>query len=120
MLVSEETKFTLTLDAQLRDAFMAEAAAEGLTISQVAEALIRQYLAQRRQSRDDEALFQQRLVASSLSMIPLPQYVWKGGSTRLLRGCSSSLNLARRAARLALVSTWRTRITGWFTNSMKA
>ena len=68
MLVSEESKFTLTLDTQLRDAFMAEAAAEGLTTSQVAEALIRQYLAQRQQSRDDEALFQQRVEEGRASM----------------------------------------------------
>ncbi|MBB2920663.1 conserved hypothetical protein [Cupriavidus taiwanensis] len=68
MLVSEETKFTLTLNAQLRDAFMAEAAAEGLTTSQVAEALIRQYLAQRQQSRDDEALFQQMVEEGRASM----------------------------------------------------
>ncbi|SPR98635.1 antitoxin of toxin-antitoxin stability system [Cupriavidus taiwanensis] len=68
MLVSEETQFTLTLNAQLRDAFMAEAAAEGLTTSQVAEALIRQYLAQRQQSRDDEALFQQMVEEGRASM----------------------------------------------------
>ncbi|MBB3016567.1 antitoxin of toxin-antitoxin stability system [Cupriavidus alkaliphilus] len=68
MLVSEETKFTLTLNAQLRDAFMAEATAEGLTTSQVAEALIRQYLAQRQQSRDDEALFQEVVEEGIASM----------------------------------------------------
>ncbi|SOY53115.1 conserved hypothetical protein [Cupriavidus taiwanensis] len=68
MLVSEESKFTLTLDTQLRDAFMAEAAAEGLTTSQVVEALIRQYLAQRQQSREDEALFQQRVEEGRASM----------------------------------------------------
>ncbi|UDM50582.1 antitoxin of toxin-antitoxin stability system [Cupriavidus sp. MP-37] len=68
MLVSEKSKLTLTLNPQLRDAFMAEAAAEGLTTSQVAEALIRQYLAQRQQSRDDEALFQQMVEEGRASM----------------------------------------------------
>ncbi|MDK3024688.1 antitoxin of toxin-antitoxin stability system [Cupriavidus taiwanensis] len=68
MLVSEEITFTLTLNSQLRDAFIAEAAAEGLTTSQVAEALIRQYLAQCQQARDEEALFQQMVEEGRASM----------------------------------------------------
>lgn len=68
MLVSEEARLTFTLDAQLRDAFIAEAAAEGLTPSQVAEALVRRYLAQRQQSRDDEARFQQMVEEGRASM----------------------------------------------------
>ncbi|CAM3140105.1 hypothetical protein [Cupriavidus taiwanensis] len=59
MLVSEEIQFTFTLKRQLRDAFIAAAEAEGHTISQVAEELIRQYLEQCQKSRDDDALFQQ-------------------------------------------------------------
>ncbi len=59
MLVSEEIQFTFTLKRQLRDAFIAAAEAEGHTISQVAEELIRQYLEQCEKSRDDDALFQQ-------------------------------------------------------------
>lgn len=59
MLVSEDIQFTFTLKRQLRDAFIAAAEAEGHTISQVAEGLIRQYLEQCEKSRDDDALFQQ-------------------------------------------------------------
>ena len=59
MLVSEEIQFTLTLNRQLHDAFIAAAEAEGHTISQVAEGLIRQYLEQCQKSRDDDALFRQ-------------------------------------------------------------
>ncbi|MGH8784664.1 MAG: antitoxin of toxin-antitoxin stability system [Cupriavidus necator] len=68
MLVSEETTFILTLNPQLRDAFIAEAAAEGLTTSQVAEALVREYLARRQQARDDEVLFQQMVEEGRASM----------------------------------------------------
>lgn len=66
--MSEETTFILTLNPQLRDAFMAEAAAEGLTTSQVAEALVREYLARRQQARDDEVLFQQMVEEGRASM----------------------------------------------------
>ncbi|MGY2489800.1 antitoxin of toxin-antitoxin stability system [Cupriavidus sp. CP313] len=68
MLVSEETTFILTLNPQLRDAFIAEAAAEGLTTSQIAEALVREYLARRQQARDDEVLFQQMVEEGRASM----------------------------------------------------
>ncbi|UIF86064.1 antitoxin [Cupriavidus sp. UYPR2.512] len=68
MLGSEETTFILTLNPQLRDAFIAEATAEGLTASQVAEALMREYLARRQQARDDEALFQQMVEEGRASM----------------------------------------------------
>lgn len=68
MLVSEETTFILTLNRQLRDAFMAEATAEGLTTSQLAEALVREYLARRQQARDDEVLFQQMVEEGRTSM----------------------------------------------------
>ncbi|CAN7529613.1 hypothetical protein D9M68_120590 [compost metagenome] len=68
MLVSEEATFILTLNPQLRDAFMAEAAAEGLTTSQVAEALVREYLARRQQARDDEVLFQRMVEEGRASM----------------------------------------------------
>ena len=54
MLVSEETKLTITLDAQLHDAFITEAVAQGNTASQVIAVLIRKYIEGRQSARDRE------------------------------------------------------------------
>ncbi|MCO4891088.1 hypothetical protein MKD50_17025 [Cupriavidus sp. WGtm5] len=44
MLVSEEIRLTSTLDARLGDAFIAEAAARGLTPSEALQDLVREFL----------------------------------------------------------------------------
>jgi metal-responsive CopG/Arc/MetJ family transcriptional regulator len=68
MLVSEETKLTVTLDVQLRDAFLAEAAAQGYTASQVFQDLVREYLDRSRNTRDYEEFLRSKVEAARASM----------------------------------------------------
>ena len=64
----EDAVFTMTLDAELRAAFMAEAAAEDRPASQVVRELMRDYIERRRQSRDDNTYLHRKVEAGRASM----------------------------------------------------
>lgn len=68
MLVSEETKFTFTLDTRLRDAFIAEAMAQGLTPSEALQNLVREFLEHSAQKRDYEVFLRNKVEASRASL----------------------------------------------------
>ncbi|WP_455284811.1 ribbon-helix-helix protein, CopG family [Cupriavidus necator] len=68
MLVSEEATFTVTLDAQLRDAFIAEAAAEGRPVSEVIDDLVREYLDRAHRTQEYEAFLRSKVEAARASM----------------------------------------------------
>ncbi|WP_265921971.1 antitoxin of toxin-antitoxin stability system [Cupriavidus nantongensis] len=68
MLVSEETKFTFTLDARLRDAFIAEATAQGLTPSEALQDLVRDFLDHSARKRDYEIFLRNKVEASRASL----------------------------------------------------
>ncbi|WP_432258599.1 antitoxin of toxin-antitoxin stability system [Cupriavidus sp. TMH.W2] len=68
MLVSEEAKLTVTLDAQLRDAFIAKATAQGRTASEAFQDLVREYLDRSGKTRDYEAFLHSKVEASRASM----------------------------------------------------
>jgi hypothetical protein len=68
MLVSEETTLTVTLGAQLRDAFIAEATAQGRTPSEAFQDLVREYLDRSGKTRDYEAFLHSKVKAARASM----------------------------------------------------
>ncbi|PZX23439.1 conserved hypothetical protein [Cupriavidus phytorum] len=68
MLVSEETKFTFTLDARLHDAFIAEATAQGLTPSEALQDLVRDFLDHSARKRDYEVFLRNKVEASRASL----------------------------------------------------
>lgn len=53
--MSREVIFTMKLDAELRDTFMAEAATDDRPAAQLVRELMRNYIEQRRQAREYDA-----------------------------------------------------------------
>ncbi|WP_454736822.1 antitoxin of toxin-antitoxin stability system [Cupriavidus necator] len=68
MLVSEETAFTVTVNSQQRDAFIAGALAEGCTASEVIAVLMREYVEQRQHAGDDDAFDRRQVEEGRASM----------------------------------------------------
>lgn len=66
--MSKDAVFTLKLDPQLRADFMSEAAGEDRPASQVVRELMRDYITQRRQTRDYESYLQRKVDAGRASM----------------------------------------------------
>ena len=66
--MSKDAVFTQKLDPQLRADFMSEAAGEDRPASQVVRELMRDYITQRRQTRDYESYLQRKVDAGRASM----------------------------------------------------
>lgn len=64
----KEAVFTMKLEPELRDAFMAEAAGEHRPASQVMRELMRSYIAQRRQAREYDDYLRRKVEAGRASM----------------------------------------------------
>jgi predicted transcriptional regulator len=64
----KEAVFTLKLEAQLRDEFMAEAEAAHQPASQVARELFREYVRRQREARDYDNFLRQKVEAGRASM----------------------------------------------------
>ncbi len=62
--MSKEAVFTLKLESDLREAFMAEAEASHRPASQVVRDLMREFVERQRQSRDYEAFLRGKIEAS--------------------------------------------------------
>lgn len=62
--MAKEAVFTMKLEEELRDAFMAEAASEDRPASQVLRALMRSYIEQRRQAREYDEFVRQKVEAA--------------------------------------------------------
>ncbi|HAT6804635.1 TPA: antitoxin of toxin-antitoxin stability system [Citrobacter freundii] len=60
--------FTMKLEPELRDTFMAEAAAEDRPAAQVIRELMRGYIEQRRKFRDHEAYLQRKVEVARQSV----------------------------------------------------
>ncbi|MEC5342072.1 antitoxin of toxin-antitoxin stability system [Brenneria populi] len=60
--------FTMKLEPELRDAFMAEAAADDRPAAQVIRELMRGYIEQRRQSRDYDTYLRRKVDIARKSM----------------------------------------------------
>lgn len=66
--MSKEAVFTMKLETDLRDQFMAEAAAAHRPASQVVRELMREYVQQQRQAREYDAFLQAKVDAARTSM----------------------------------------------------
>ena len=66
--MSKEAVFTMKLEPELREAFMAEAAEEDRPASQVMRELMRGYIEQRRQAREYDDYLRHKVEASRVSM----------------------------------------------------
>ncbi|PIF35887.1 hypothetical protein CLV01_5393 [Delftia sp. 60] len=64
----KEAVFTMKLEAELREDFMAEAAGEDRPASQVMRELMRDYIEQRRKAREYDAYLQRKVEAGRASM----------------------------------------------------
>lgn len=64
----KEAVFTMKLEPELRDAFMAEVAGEHRPASQVMRELMRSYIAQRRQAREYHDYLRRKVEAGRASM----------------------------------------------------
>jgi len=64
----KETVFTMKLEAELREAFMAEARAAHRPASQVARELMREYVERQREAREYEAFLRRKVEAARTSM----------------------------------------------------
>jgi predicted transcriptional regulator len=64
----KEAVFTLKLEAELRDEFMAEAEAAHQPASQVARELFREYVRRQREARDYDNFLRQKVKAGRASM----------------------------------------------------
>jgi predicted transcriptional regulator len=64
----KEAVFTLKLEAELRDEFMAEAEAAHQPASQVARELFREYVRRQREARDYDNFLRQKVDAGRASM----------------------------------------------------
>lgn len=64
----KEAVFTMKLEPELRDAFMAEAEADHRPASQVVRELMRDYIRQRREARDHEAFLRRKVEIARASM----------------------------------------------------
>lgn len=60
-MMSTKAVFTMKLEPELRDTFMAEAAADDRPASQVVRELMRDYITQRRQARDYESYLRNKV-----------------------------------------------------------
>jgi predicted transcriptional regulator len=60
--MSKEAVFTMKLEAQLRDAFMAEAEASHRPASQIMRELMRDFVQRQKQARDYDALINSKVV----------------------------------------------------------
>jgi len=67
--MSKEAVFTMKLESDLRQDFMAEVADEGRPASQVMRDLMRGYIERRRQTREHDAYFKSKVAAGRLSML---------------------------------------------------
>lgn len=68
--MSKDAVFTLKLEPELRDAFMAEAEASHRPASQVVRELMREFVDRRREQRDYESFLKQTVAASLQSLEP--------------------------------------------------
>ena len=59
--MSTKAVFTMKLDTELRDMFMAEAAADDRPAAQVVRELMRDYIQQRRQTREYDAYLRRKI-----------------------------------------------------------
>ena len=66
--MSKEAVFTLKLEAELRDEFMAEAEAAHQPASQVARELFREYVRRQREARDYDNFLRQKVEAGRASI----------------------------------------------------
>lgn len=67
--MSSKTVFTMKLEPELRDAFMAATAAEDRPASQVVRELMRGYIQQRRQDRDYDEYLRRKVEIARASMV---------------------------------------------------
>ena len=68
MSMSKEAVFTMKLEPDLRDQFMAEAAASHRPASQVLRELMREFIERQRQARDYDAFLGRKVEAGRASM----------------------------------------------------
>lgn len=66
--MSKQAVFTMKLESELRAAFMAEAAGEDRPASQIVRELMRDYVEQRRRSREYEEYLRAKVGAARASM----------------------------------------------------
>jgi hypothetical protein len=66
--MAKEAVFTLKLEAELRDEFMAEADAAHQPASQVARELFREYVRRQREARDYDNFLRQKVEAARASI----------------------------------------------------
>ncbi|MCG5536790.1 antitoxin of toxin-antitoxin stability system [Ectothiorhodospira mobilis] len=66
--MSKETVFTMKLEAELREAFMAEAKAAHRPASQVARELMREFVERQREAREYDAFLRQKVEAAQASV----------------------------------------------------
>ena len=66
--MAKEAVFTLKLEAELRDEFMAEAEAAHQPASQVARELFREYVRRQREARDHDNFLRQKVEAGRASI----------------------------------------------------
>lgn len=66
--MSKETVFTMKLEAELREAFMAEAKAAHRPASQVARELMREFVERQREAREYDAFLRQKVEAARASV----------------------------------------------------
>lgn len=64
----KEAVFTMKLEAELRDTFMAEAAGEDRPASQIMRELMRGYIEERRQAREYDDYLRRKVEAGRASM----------------------------------------------------
>ena len=67
--MSKEAVFTMKLESELRQDFMAEVADEGRPASQVVRDLMRGYIERRRQTREYDAYLKSKVDAGRVSML---------------------------------------------------
>jgi predicted transcriptional regulator len=61
LVMSKEAVFTMKLETDLRDAFMAEAATKHVPASQIVRDLMRDYVKRERESRDYDAWYRRKV-----------------------------------------------------------
>ena len=66
--MSKEAVFTMKLEAELRDQFMAEAEASHRPASQVLRELMREFIERQREARDYDAFLSRKVEAGRASM----------------------------------------------------
>lgn len=66
--MSKQAVFTMKLESELRDSFMAEAASEDRPASQVVRELMRGYIEQRREAREYDDYLRAKVEAGRASM----------------------------------------------------